>query len=123
MSTPNKILVVNYNRRNLALLAGFLEKMGYSVCRAATLEELDKQLMNLASIKLALIDISGFDKRIWEKCEQLRNQSVPFLIIYPEQLAKLKEAGLASGATDMMVKPLVQRKLLAFIESLMSPDD
>jgi len=113
------ILTVDSNRRNLELLNQFLNKEGYETIGVSSLEELARQLSELPEIKLVMLDIAGFDRTIWERCEQLQNQQIAFLVISPKQSATIQVQSLASGARSMLVKPLGMRQLLALIKSLL----
>jgi len=84
------ILALDRNRRNLDLLSQFLGREGYETIAAASLEECDQALDERAGIKLALIDIAGFDRSVWERCERLRAKDIPFIIISPRQSAALQ---------------------------------
>ncbi|MEO1378705.1 MAG: response regulator, partial [Cyanobacteria bacterium J06635_10] len=76
-------LAVNSNHRNLELLNQFLSRDGYRVISASNLEEFDRAIDT--RINLGLIDITGFDRSIWQWCQKLQNQQIPFLIILPRQ--------------------------------------
>jgi DNA-binding response OmpR family regulator len=119
MSEKPLILTVDSNRRNLELLNQFLTKEGYQSIGVSNLEELDCTLSELSQIKLVLLDIAGFDRTIWEHCEQLQNQQIPFLVISPKQSATIQLQSLAHGASSMLIKPLVMKQLLALIKSLL----
>ena len=119
MSDKPFILAVDRNRRNLELLTQFLEREGYQTCCAANLEEFDKVLEGSENINLALVDLSGFDKRIWGRCERLRNEEIPFLIFSPRQSTAIQQESLAHGARSVLVKPLVVRELMGLIRSLL----
>lgn len=67
---------------------------------------------------MALVDIAGFDQRIWERCERMRDERVPFLVIYPQQRAAIQAESLRHGARGVLVKPLVQRELLGLMKLL-----
>ena len=77
MAEQVTILAVDRNIRNLELMKAFLEKNGYHVEIAATLEALDRALLGRRAIQLALIDIAGFDRGIWERCERMRSAQFP----------------------------------------------
>ncbi|MBW4449425.1 MAG: response regulator [Spirirestis rafaelensis WJT71-NPBG6] len=119
MSEKPLILTVGSNCRNVELLNQFLNKEGYQTIGVSNLEELDRQLRELSEIKLVMLDIAGFDRTIWERCEQLQNQQIPFLVISPKQSATIQLQSLAHGARSMLVKPLVMQQLLALIKSLL----
>ncbi len=113
------ILTVDRNRRNLGLLAQFLDKDGYQSFGATSIEEFEQALSRAAEIKLVLVDISGFDSQIWKLCEWLRDEQIPFLIISPRQSAAIEQESVTYGARSMLVKPLVVKELLRFIRSLL----
>lgn len=112
------ILAVDKNQRNLELLAQFLGKEGYQVMKANSLEALEQALKSVEEIDLAMIDIAGFDRRIWNCCQHLREQKIPFFILSPKQSTALQNESLAYGARSMLVKPLVVKELLGIIHSL-----
>ena len=118
MPGSSSILIVASNVQNLELLEQLLGKEGYLTQRATTLEEFGTVLERQSPPGLALIDIAGFDQRIWEPCDQLRQAGVPFLIISPGDLATIQQEGLAHGARGILMKPLISRELLNLIRSL-----
>lgn len=113
------ILTVDRNRRNLELLAQFLDKQGYESFGATSIEEFEQALTKIADIALVLVDISGFDSHVWKLCELLQNEQIPFLVISPRQSTAIQQESLAYGARSMLVKPLVIKELLRFIQSLL----
>lgn len=114
------ILLVNHLPRNLQLLAEYLGSEGYTTVCAGTYEELDQVLSQQTPIQGALVDIAGYDARIWTRCEQLRAAKIPFLVVSPQQSAAIQQAGLAHGARSVMVKPLVVKELIAVIKSILA---
>jgi DNA-binding response OmpR family regulator len=116
------ILAVDHNRRNLELLGQFLGRGGYQTRTAATLEEFDEVLAGVDNISLALVDIMGFDRSIWQRCEELRHHKIPFLVLSPKHTAALQQESLTHGARGVLVKPLVVRELLGLISSLLEED-
>jgi len=116
------ILAVDRNRRNLELLCQFLDKEGYQLLTATTLDDFDRALADSDDIRLALVDISGFDRSIWERCEGLRARKVPFLVLSLKQSTALQQASLTHGAHGVLVKPLVVKELLGIIRSLMGEE-
>ncbi|RPJ36174.1 MAG: DNA-binding response regulator [Planctomycetaceae bacterium] len=122
MSDKPVILAVDRNRRNLELLSQFLEKEGYHTRAAASPEEFDQALAGSPDIGMALVDISGFDRSIWERCEGLRHVRIPFVVLSPKQSTAIQQASLTSGAHGVLVKPLVARELLGIIRNLLEED-
>lgn len=113
------ILAVDHNSRNLELLYQFLNQAGYQILPAVSLEEFDQAIANEKEIMMALVDIAGFDGRIWDYCERLRDRNIPLLVISPRQSAAIRETSLSHGAQSVMIKPLVVRELLGVIQSLL----
>lgn len=113
------ILAVDRNQRNLDLLTQFLQAEGFQILTANTLEAVEQLLSQSHSIQVALVDISGFDRTIWNYCEQLRLAHIPFLVLSPRQSAQLQQQSLAYGARSVLVKPLVIKELVRLLHSLM----
>jgi DNA-binding response OmpR family regulator len=122
MADQVTILAVDRNARNLELMQAFLEKHGYHVEKAATLEAVDRALLGRRKIHVALIDIAGFDRGIWERCERIRAAQIPFLVIFPQQQGVLQEESLEHGAQGTLTKPLTQKQLLELISGLLSEE-
>ncbi|MHB9106300.1 MAG: PleD family two-component system response regulator [Armatimonadota bacterium] len=118
MAGPKTILAIDRNPRNLELLHAFLAKHGYHVEVAATLESVDLTLSGCC-ISLALVDIAGFDRGIWERCERMRVAGLPFVVIFPQQQAALQEESFGHGAHGTLTKPLMQKQLLGIISGLL----
>lgn len=116
------ILAVDHNHRNLELLVQFLGKEGFHLRTASSLEEFDQMLTGADSIGLALVDIAGFDRSIWERCERLRDARVPFLVLSAKQSAAMQQASLSHGARGVLVKPLVVKKLVGLMRALLAED-
>ena len=117
------ILAVDHNRRNLDLLSHYLGQAGYRTRMASSLAELDQALAQIDGLGLALVDIAGFDHSIWERCQRLRDQKIPFLEISPKQSAALQQVSLSHGARGVLIKPLVIKELLGLIHSLLEEDE
>jgi DNA-binding response OmpR family regulator len=113
------ILAVDHNRRNLELLSQFLGREGYQTRSVTGIEEFDQALTEADDIDLALVDIAGFERSIWERCEALRHHKIPFLVLSPRQSAAIQQAGLTHGAHGVLVKPLTVKDLLGLICSLL----
>lgn len=113
------ILAVDRNRRNLELLTQVLVQQGYQVLAKISLEGVEETLNAPTTIKLALVDISGFDASIWSLCQRLREQGIPFLVISPRQQAAVQQASIANGALGLLGKPLIMREFLQLIRDLL----
>lgn len=119
MVSNSIILAVDRNQRNLELLSQFLNKEGYQTMTASSFEEFALAIDQRDKIGIALVDISGFDRRIWDCCEQLRSQQIPFLILSPKQSAAIEQESLCHGARSILIKPLAVRQLLGIVHSLL----
>ncbi len=119
MISNSIILAVDRNQRNLELLAQFLNKEGYQTIAASSFEEVARAIDLPDKIGMALVDISGFDRRIWDCCEQLRSHQIPFLILSPKQSAAIQHESFSRGARSILIKPLIVRDLLSIVHSLL----
>ncbi len=120
MQEHASVLLVNSLPGNLHVLDQFLGKEGYHTIPAATFEAFDQVLAGASPPSAALVDISGFNAEIWLRCEELRAQKVPFLVISPRQSAAIQQASLSHGARGVMVKPLVIKELIGIIRSMLT---
>ncbi len=113
------ILTLDSNRSNLELLSQQLIKEGYETLGVASLEELDQALLEGRKIALGLIDLSGFDQRIWERCQALHRAKIPFIVISPQRSPLVQRDSMRCGASGLLVKPLGTRELLEYIRTLL----
>jgi len=120
MAATPCILALNHNRRNLELLGELLDKSGFTMHPANSLEDLDAALAEGIDISLALLDLAGFDSGIWERCDNLRKSGIPFLVISPKPGPALHRAGLSRGAKGVLVKPVSSKALLGMIQALVT---
>lgn len=118
MTDRAAILAVDTNRRNLELLTQQLDTAGYRTRAAGSLEEFDRELGGASPIGLVLIDLTGFDERIWERCERLRHADVPFVVLTARRSPTIQREGIRHGASTIAVKPLPVPDLLEFIRTL-----
>jgi DNA-binding response OmpR family regulator len=119
MNVKPLILTVSSNVSNLELLNQFLSQEGYQAISASSLEEFNGAMSQPIQINLRLIDITGFDRSIWNWCEKLQNQQIPFLIISPRQNPVIQNQSLICGARNILIKPLVIKQLFALIKGLL----
>jgi DNA-binding response OmpR family regulator len=110
--TEALILIVNNNHANLEKLAQQLGEEGYATVGASSLEEMDSITKGQENIKLALLDPTGFDKGIWERCGQLHEAKIPFIIITSQRSPSIKRDSLKCGANGLLVKPLGTKELI-----------
>lgn len=112
------VLIANSNQADLGLLSQQLGKEGYDTLNAASLEELDEILQINKNIALGLIDLSGFDQRIWERCDTLHKAKIPYIIISPQRSPLVQRESIKHGASCLLVKPLGIKDLLEYIYTL-----
>lgn len=113
------ILLLSRSPGNLSLLAECLGKEGYQVLTAASLDEWDRLCADRPGLGLALVDVAGFDQRLWLRCERLRQEQVPFFILSHRQSTALQQESLARGARGVLVKPLAVKALLGIVHDLL----
>lgn len=114
-----KILAINSNKNNLELLSQFLSKEGYQVDGFSSVEGSVVDILNSSDYALALVDITGFDKRIWDFCEKLREKGIPFIVISPRQISTVQQQSVEHGAETVLIKPVVIAELLSLIEKVL----
>lgn len=115
-----KVLLVGTNARNLELLGEFIKKLGYYSLRALGIEQLDPILDGETAIDLALIDVTGFDASIWQRCQHFQSKGIRLLIISPQQSMSIQHNSIVHGASSVLVKPLVMLELTTLIHSLLA---
>ena len=112
------ILCVGSNRANLELLSQQLVKEGYETVSAGSLEELDNSIQEKKDFAVALIDLSGFDQHIWERCKALREAKIPFIVISPQRSPICQTDSMKHGASCLLVKPDI-KELMEYIHTLL----
>ncbi|HMK53681.1 MAG TPA: response regulator [Methanobacteriaceae archaeon] len=118
MSSKPFIVALNRNQRNLEILSKFLEQEGYSTLGVLNPAALDETVRKKDNISLVLMDISGFNSKVWESCELLRQREIPFLVLSPHQQSAVEKHSKRHGAQGVLVKPLVVKELLLLIKGL-----
>jgi len=119
MNAKPVILTVGSNQANLELLAQQLGKEGYQTVSATSLDELDTAIKKKQGFVLSLVDISGFDQRIWERCEQLRTSKIPFIIVSPQRSPTIQRDSMKHGAGALLVKPIGVKDLMEFVHTML----
>jgi len=116
------VLAVDHNPRNQQLLQQLLGREGYEVRGATSLEQFAQALAGAEEVNLALVDISGFDRRIWDYCERLRDRAIPFLVLSPRHAAALEQESVTHGARGVLVKPLAVKEVLGLVKTLLEEE-
>lgn len=118
---PPAVLVLEHNRHNQTLITELLANHGYQAISTTDLEALDELLDKVQSVRLALVDLSGFDQRIWQYCERFRARGVPVVVITPSAYDRqVRVEGVAHGALGVLVKPISPQQLLGLINRFLT---
>jgi DNA-binding response OmpR family regulator len=112
------ILTVDRNRRNLELLGQCLADQGCEVYPVSALDCFDPIVEQAARFRLALVDISGFDRRVWRFCNQITDQGVPLYIISPHHVSWVKHESLTHGARGVLFKPLPVHEFSNLVQTI-----
>lgn len=112
-----KVLLLNKNRKNLEILSDFLKKHNFESYLAHDYETL-KGFIEKGDFELALIDISGFDTRIWDYTKALQDKGIPFVLISTATKGKDDTQLVGKGAGAILAKPLSPKRLIEVIDAL-----
>lgn len=118
MTLRGIVLSVGCNERNQGLLAELFEREGMHVDTVCSLEELDGNLDRVEEIAAVVIDLTGYDRRIWDRCERLRAADVPFVLLSRPPSAVTGREAKDRGARSILAKPVRQRQLVDLVRSL-----
>jgi len=114
------ILLIDSNRSNLEQLSQYLEREGFTIIGVTSPEEVEQALQDTGKIDLALIDLSGFDRNIWDCCEQLTKLKIPFMVISPQRSPMVQQDSVKHGARGVLVKPIGIKELLEYVRTLLA---
>lgn len=115
-----KILLVGRNATNLDLMAQVLRREGYQSVSATSMEALDEAIA-AREVDLAMIDLTGFDARLWERCAELQQHEIPFVLLSPRQVATgvMGAAEGKLGEYPVMTKPLSMQAFLSTVSAML----
>ena len=119
MTEKSVILIVDSNHADLELMGQQLGQEGYDTVSAASLEELDQAIQGKLPINISLIDLAGFDQRIWERCDELCKIKIPFIAISPRRSPTIQRDSMKHGASGLLVKPLGIKNLMECVHTLL----
>lgn len=114
------ILMVMSNRQNLDIMSEFIVRLGYTPMKVDSLNQFKPTLDLKQQLLLALIDLTGFDKSVWDFCSRLHEMNVPMLVIAPKYNSSFETESIGRGASGLLIKPLVMRELSALIQKMLS---
>ena len=119
MTEKPLILAVDRNRHNLKLMTKYLGHEGFKTLGVSSIEELDRAIETSSEVSLALIDLSGFDQSIWDRCDELNRAHIPFLVISSQRSSSLQQDSLKHGARGLLLKPLEIRELVGHTRTVL----
>ena len=120
VSGEHSILVVDDDREVLQVTGMALEKEGYLVRMAPTAAEALK-MMQQGNVDLILLDVCLPDGDGYELCKRFKGREetrdIPVILLTALTGVDNKVRGLDVGASDYLVKPFLQKELLARIRT------
>jgi DNA-binding NtrC family response regulator len=118
MKTP-LIIIANTNRNELETLAQELQQEGYETLGAVNADELHKALHRKKKAALVVLDMSGFDESVWERCSYMHEAKIPFIVIEPQRSPVIQRNSMKHGASGLLVKPLSNKELIEHIHTVL----
>ena len=112
------ILAVASRGRNLELMKELLDEAGYRVLTADDIEEFDELLQEADGVSLTVLDIDGFTREIWDRCEELQSLDVPILVLARRLPSEVRQKALSLGARQLLEKPVRKGELRQSVQSL-----
>lgn len=116
-----RILVMDANERNADLLSDFLTEEGYEPTAVTDLDAADDIVADASRFAFAIIDIDRFEDPVWPYCEQLHENSVPFIILSGLQASSLQRESQEYGARSFVNKPVPKQELRGLIHTAIDP--
>lgn len=120
LSVKPIILIVDNNRSQAEILSQSLITEGYETRIAGDMIDADAVLGKEAGIRLILMDISGFDRTIWDHCDKLRSKGIPFVVIAPQRSLFVQQESLKCGARGVLVKPVSAKEMTDHIKAVLA---
>ena len=126
MVDPPRILIVDDNEHNRAILAARLGANGYATAEACDGVEALEMVRSEAP-DLILLDVSMPRMDGLEACRRLRSDPkvgfVPVILVTARSDSKDVVAGLEAGADEYLAKPIDQQALVARVRSMLRTKD
>lgn len=115
----HSILLVDDEPTIIRLMAGYLEKEGFSI-EVARDGSTAVQKASLLNPSLIVLDVMLPELDGWEVCRRIRQHSdVPILMLTARSDETDKIVGLSIGADDYLTKPFSPRELVARVKALL----
>ena len=116
----HNVLMVQRNSKNAELLNNALKKYGLNCFISADYDSLDSYFGKKDFFDIVLMDITGFDVDIWERCKKIQQQNIPLLVLSSRQNTKLQQQVMRFGVSGIMTKPVILRDFVKLIFSLIN---
>jgi DNA-binding response OmpR family regulator len=72
------------------------------------------------SIRLALVDVDGFDVAVWDRCRRLHENKIDVLVLVGRRAVPFVQIhSLRCGARAVLPKPLSPKRLAQMVRGLM----
>ena len=117
--TYGEILLVSRNPQIVRLVDTTVQLEGYAVAIATSVVVFAKRVEADDRIGLALVDLTGFDARIWPMCDRLREGSTPLLMLAARKNPAIEMTGRSHGANSVLGKPVGVRDLVNLIKVML----
>jgi len=119
---PPRILIVDYNENNQAILAARLSAQGYATAEGCDgVEALEAARGEAPDLILLDVEMPRMDGL--EACRRMRNDAslgfVPIILVTARADSKDVVAGLEAGADEYLTKPVDQQALVARVRSML----
>ena len=106
------ILVVDSNHGDLQQLKTQLTGEGFLTTGASSPEEVDDAMNRQLNIKLVLLDITGFDNSIWERCAHICNARIPCIVLTPQRSPAIQRKSMKYNVSGLLIKPVAFSELI-----------
>lgn len=114
------VLVVAHRAANRQLLTEVIETLECTVRGAEELGDVDVALGE-GSFALALVDLDGFPRQVWETLRALADREVPIVVMTRSRTEEIQETTLKIGVRTVLEKPVGKGNLRALVRSLVTP--
>lgn len=109
------------NERNAALIRDFLERQGYEPTVVTDVEPGDPGPVEVADVAFALVDLDRLGATVWEHCDRLAGEDVPFVILSGVETPRLRRESRAHGASRLVEKPVSKQALADLVRTVIDP--
>ena len=114
------VLVIEDEENIRKIISKVLSREGYHVFEASSAEEgldiIDKNLINLIVLDLALPKMDGYE---FTKMLRESQDNLPILMVSAKQLPEDKKKGFLVGTDDYMTKPVDEDEMILRIKALL----